>query len=67
MEANTSFPPEGNSSILTILSADNSLKLWLEEESEDEFNKIEDEKIVDQPEPEVVPARQQKNDQKDTD
>ena len=66
MEANASLSHEQNSMLPITLSPNSNLKLWLEEESEDEFNDIENEKIIDEQEPNVPPLRQQKKDKDET-
>ena len=66
MEANTSPSHEQNSMVPITLSPNSNLKLWLEEESEDEFNDIENEKIIDDQEPEAPPLRQRKKDKDET-
>jgi hypothetical protein len=54
----------GRYSMLPITNS--NLKLWLEEESEDEFNDIENEKIIDDQETEAPPLRQRKKDKDET-
>jgi hypothetical protein len=66
MEANTFLSHEQNSMLPITLSPNSNLKLWLEEESEDEFNDIENEKIIDDQESEAPPLRQRKKDKDET-
>jgi hypothetical protein len=58
------FVSHQNYSILITRITDTELTLHLEEESEDEFDDIEKEKVIDDPDADRLPSTRQQRDQK---
>jgi hypothetical protein len=61
------FVSHQNYSILITRITDTELTLHLEEESEDEFDDIEKEKVIDDPDADRLPSTRQQRDQKKED